>query len=105
MIYNAERDMRERNENLRRQVCSKIHNVKGVCELGRSGDCAQCATYLMDHQITQTELAQALYISTSVITNVEGNRSRPNVELLYAYSQLCGCKMEDLLVVKDDGIQ
>lgn len=87
--------LRERNEKLRKNVC-KILNSKS-CANG--GVCENCE-YDMDLNISQKELATVLGYSTNSIINFENGRSRPDVDALLAYSELCELNIMDVIVLE-----
>lgn len=71
---------------LYREICSKIRGVR------------------MEMNLTQEEFADNLNISRSSIVNIEKNRQRPTIHLLYDISVMCGVKMDyffDSLPIKD----
>ncbi len=85
--------LRRDNINLRRYVCSRLNYDKGEC----SGECETCK-FDMDESISQLELAKVFNVSESMIVNWENNKSRPQLDDLLFYSQICGLDLYDVVV-------
>ena len=85
--------LRRDNINLRRYVCSQLNYDKGEC----SGECETCR-FDMDESISQLELAKVFNVSESMIVNWENNNSRPQLDDLLFYSQICGLDLYDVVV-------
>lgn len=85
--------LRRDNINLRRYVCSQLNYDKGEC----SGECETCK-FDMDESISQLELAKVFNVSESMIVNWENNKSRPQLDDLLFYSQICGLDLYDVIV-------
>lgn len=85
--------LRRDNINLRRYVCSQLNYDKGEC----SGECETCR-FDMDESISQLELAKVFNVSESMIVNWENNKSRPQLDDLLFYSQICGLDLYDVVV-------
>ena len=85
--------LRRDNINLRRYVCSQLNYDKGEC----SGECETCR-FDMDESICQLELAKVFNVSESMIVNWENNKSRPQLDDLLFYSQICGLDLYDVVV-------
>ena len=85
--------LRRDNINLRRYVCSQLNYDKGEC----SGECETCK-FDMDESISQLELAKVFNVSESMIVNWENNKSRPQLDDLLFYSQICGLDLYDVVV-------
>ncbi len=85
--------LRRDNINLRRYVCSQLNYDKGEC----SGECETCR-FDMDESISQLELAKVFNVSESMIVNWENNKSRPQLDDLLFYSQICGLDLYDVIV-------
>ena len=52
----------------------------------------------MDESISQLELAKVFNVSESMIVNWENNKSRPQLDDLLFYSQICGLDLYDVVV-------
>ena len=87
------KNLRIRNQSLRRFVCHELNYDKGEC----SGDCKRCE-YEMDSSISRTELAEVFGISESVVFNWENGKTPITVEDLLYYCQICGAELSDVLV-------
>lgn len=85
--------LRRDNINLRRYVCSQLNYDKGEC----SGECETCK-FDMDESISQLELAKVFNVSESMIVNWENNKSRPQLDDLLFYSQICRLDLYDVIV-------
>lgn len=85
--------LRRDNINLRRYVCSQLNYDKGEC----SGESETCR-FDMDESISQLELAKVFNVSESMIVNWENNKSRPQLDDLLFYSQICGLDLYDVVV-------
>lgn len=85
--------LRRDNINLRRYVCSQLNYDKGEC----SGECDTCR-FDMDESISQLELAKVFNVSESMIVNWENNKSRPQLDDLLFYSQICRLDLYDVIV-------
>ena len=85
--------LRRDNINLRRYVCSQLNYDKGEC----SGECETCR-FDMDESISQLELTKVFNVSESMIVNWENNKSRPQLDDLLFYSQICGLDLYDVVV-------
>lgn len=88
--------LRERNERLRLNVCRALNLHKGNCK----GDCDACSLE-MDNHISQSELASVFGYSASIIANWENGKSKPSIEDLIFYSQLCGLELFDVLIFSE----
>lgn len=88
--------LRNDNLNLRRFVCRTLKYE----ELGCSGECDFCK-YEMDHSISQAELARAFNVSESTVVNWENCKSKPNVEDLIFYGEVCGIGLYDVIEFAD----
>ena len=87
--------LRQDNLNLRRYVCSQLNYGERNC----TGDCGKCK-YDMDHSISQAELSKVFNVSESSVVNWESERSKPSLEDLIFYSQICKIDLFDVLVTK-----
>lgn len=85
--------LRQDNINLRRYVCSRLYYGKRDCV----ADCADCK-FAMDHSISQAELAKVFNVSESMVVNWENNKSRPQLDDLIFYSQICQIDLYDVIV-------
>ena len=74
-------------------MCSRLNYDKGEC----SGECETCR-FDMDESISQLELAKVFNVSESMIVNWENNKSRPQLDDLLFYSQICGLDLYDVVV-------
>lgn len=74
-------------------MCSQLNYDKGEC----SGECETCR-FDMDESISQLELAKVFNVSESMIVNWENNKSRPQLDDLLFYSQICGLDLYDVVV-------
>lgn len=88
--------LRQDNINLRRYVCSQLNFDKGDCD----GLCETCK-FDMDHSISQAELAKVFNVSESMVVNWENSKSRPQLDDLIFYSQICGIDLYDVIVFAD----
>lgn len=88
--------LRQDNINLRRYVCSQLNFDKGNCD----GLCDTCK-FDMDNSISQSELAKVFNVSESMVVNWENNKSRPQLDDLIFYSQICGIDLYDVIVFAD----
>lgn len=85
--------LRNDNLDLRRYVCSELNYGKSDC----SGDCDNCK-FEMDHNISQTELAKVFRVSESMVANWENGKSRPSLDDLIFYSDICKIGLYDIIV-------
>ena len=91
--------LRNDNINLRKYVCRELNMRKK--EYGCDGaDCDTCK-YDMDTSISQAELAQVFHLNESRIVSWENNRSKPTIEDLIFYSQICGIDLFEVIVFAD----
>lgn len=88
--------LRQDNINLRRYVCSRLYYGKRDCVV----DCAECK-FDMDHSISQAELAKIFNVSESMVVNWENNKSRPQLDDLIFYSQICEIDLYEVIVFAD----
>ncbi len=87
-------ELRVHNLNLRRYVCFYTRN-HGDCH---SLNCLDCKKN-MDRAISQSELGEALGWGLSSIQNWETGRSKPSIEVLIYYAQICQISLEEILGV------
>lgn len=91
--------LRNDNLNLRRYVCRELNIRKK--QFGCDGtDCDTCK-FDMDNSISQSELAQVFHVAESRIANWENNKSKPAIEDLIFYSQICGIDLFEVIVFAD----
>lgn len=83
------------NMNLRRFVCRKLNYNKNECD----GNCDGCK-FDMDESISQIELAKAFDVSSSMVVNWENGKSKPSVEDLLFYADVCEITLEEVLVTR-----
>ena len=88
--------LRRDNINLRRVVCSQLNFDKGNC----NGDCVSCK-FDMDNSISQAELAKVFNVSENMVVNWENGKSRPQLDDLIFYSQICEIDLFDVIVFSD----
>lgn len=88
--------LRADNINLRRHVCRELNMRKKV--YGCDGAACDTCKYEMDNSISQAELAKVFHVNESRIVNWENNKSKPTLEDLIFYSQLCGIELFDIVV-------
>ncbi|MDE7379711.1 MAG: helix-turn-helix domain-containing protein [Clostridia bacterium] len=88
--------LRQDNINLRRFVCGELNRDKGNC----AGVCEACR-FEMDHSISQLEISKVFNVSESMIVNWENNKSRPQLDDLIFYSQICGIDLYDVIIFAD----
>lgn len=87
--------LRQDNLNLRRYVCSQLYYGERNCV----SDCNDCK-FDMDHSISQAELAKVFNVSEGSVVNWESERSKPSLEDLLFYSQICKIDLFDVLVTE-----
>ena len=87
------RNLRTGNTSLRRYVCWALRFDEGNC----SGDCGNCE-YEMDSSISRNELATVFQTTESVIFNWENGKTSPELEDLIMYAEICGVRLEDIIV-------
>ena len=91
--------LRNDNINLRKYVCSELNiRKKFGCN---AADCDTCK-FDMDMNISQSELAQVFHFDVNRIVNWENNRSKPTIEDLIFYSQICGIDLYEVIVFAED---
>lgn len=91
--------LRNDNINLRKYVCRELNFKKK--KYGCDGtDCDTCR-FDMDNSISQAELAQVFHINENRIVNWENNRSKPTIEDLIFYSQICGIDLYEVIIFAD----
>lgn len=91
--------LRNDNLNLRRYVCRELNKRKK--QFGCDGrDCNICK-FDMDDSISQAELAQVFHVTESRIVNWENNKSKPAIEDLIFYSQICELDLFEVIVFAD----
>lgn len=88
--------LRQDNINLRRFVCGELNRSKGNCD----ARCEQCK-FDMDNSISQLEISKVFNVSESMIVNWENNKSRPQLDDLIFYSQICQIDLFDVIVFAD----
>lgn len=88
--------LRLHNDNLQRYVCWKLNYNKQEC----SGDCLNCILD-RDFHISQSELSQVFNVSESMVTNWETAKSRPSLEDLIFYSEICGIDLFEVIVLEN----
>lgn len=88
--------LRRDNLNLRRYVCNALNYDKGECD----GECETCK-FDMDQSISQAELARVFNVSESMIVNWENCKSRPQLDDLIFYSQICQIDLFDVIVFEN----
>lgn len=108
-MYNAERkyiDWNKTGKNLKLLRCDNILLRKYVCRALKTAsndcdgaDCENCR-FDMDNSISQAELAKVFNVSENMVANWENNRSTPSLEDLIFYSQICGIKLENIIVFR-----
>ncbi|MBQ8374794.1 MAG: helix-turn-helix transcriptional regulator [Clostridia bacterium] len=81
---------------LRRFVCRALRVKRGECE---GEDCKNCK-FEMDHSISQAELAEVFCVSENIVVNWENNKSRPSLDDLLFYCQICGKDLFEVVVLK-----
>ena len=77
-------------------MCSHLYYGKRDCV----EDCAKCK-FDMDHSISQAELAKVFNVSESIVVNWENSKSRPQLDDLIFYSQICEIDLYDVIVFAD----
>lgn len=85
--------LRNDNMNLRRYVCYALKYNDAKC----NGKCETCK-YDMDNSISQSELAKVFNVSSSMVANWENCKSKPSLEDLIFYSEICKVDLYDILV-------
>lgn len=85
--------LRNDNMNLRRFVCRQLRYDKHNCD----GNCDGCR-FDMDHSISQSELAKAFGVSQSMVVNWENGKSKPSIEDLLFYCEVCETDLDGILV-------
>lgn len=88
-----------RNDNLalRRYVCKTLRRKHGECD---GQDCESCR-FEMDLSISQAELAEVFHVSENMLLNWEKARSKPALEDLLFYADICGLSLFDVVVFKE----
>lgn len=81
------------NINLRRFCCKQLKFDKGNC----SGNCDLCV-FEMDHSISRAELARVFNVSENMIVNWENGKSRPTMEDILFYADICEIELFDVLI-------
>ncbi len=85
--------LRNDNINLRRYVCNALTADKATC----GGNCEDCK-FEMDDSISQKELAKVFNVSDNMVINWENGKSRPALEYLIFYSEICKINLYDVIV-------
>lgn len=85
--------LRLHNLNLRRYVCRSLKYQNANCD----GMCENCSLD-MDPSISQKELAEVFNVSEAVIVNWENQKSKPSIEDLIFYSEICGLDLYNVIV-------
>ena len=88
--------LRQDNINLRRYVCSQLYYGKRDC----AATCEECK-FGMDHSISQAELAKVFCVSESMVVNWENSKSRPQLDDLIFYGQICEINLSEVIVFAD----
>jgi DNA-binding XRE family transcriptional regulator len=86
--------LRQDNLLLRRYVCRTLRMKHGECD---GEDCIRCR-FEMDPNISQAELAEVFHVSESMLLNWENARSKPSLEDLLFYADICGLTLFDVVV-------
>ena len=86
--------LRQDNLSLRRYVCRTLRVKHGECD---GEDCASCR-FEMDANISQAELAEVFHVSESMLLNWENARSKPSLEDLLFYADICGVDLFEVVV-------
>lgn len=89
--------LRNDNIQLRRYVCRQLRYNDANC----SGNCLTCR-FDMDSKISQAELAEVFKVSESVIVNWENAKSRPSIEDIIFYSEICQIDIFEVLIIDDN---
>lgn len=89
--------LRRRNINLQKRVCAILRKQTGECD---ATECNNCR-YEMDNHISRRELGEVLGVSESTIANWEDGRSRISIECLFAYEELTGIDVHDIVEMKE----
>lgn len=84
--------LRNDNLNLRKYCCYQLYYNIANC----SGKCDDCI-YEMDQKISRLELAKVLNVTDNIISNWESGRSRPEIEDLMFYAEMCKIDLFDIL--------
>ncbi len=90
--------LRRDNINLRRFVCKTLR--EGTLECRGDGNCEKCR-FEMDSSISQAELAEIFNVSDSVILNWERGVSKPQIEDIMLYAEICKIDFFDVLIFED----
>lgn len=88
--------LRNHDQNLRRYVCKTLNYDKAQCD----GKCDSCK-FDMDNSISQRELATAFGLSVGTVVNWENGKSKPYIEALLLYSEVCGIDLNNILIFED----
>ena len=86
--------LRNDNLSLRRCVCRTLRMRSGDCD---GLDCQHCR-FEMDASISQAELAAVMNVSENMLLNWETARSKPSLEDLLFYADICGLTLFDIVV-------
>lgn len=89
--------LRSDNLNLRRFCCRQLRYDSGNC----SGECDSCI-FEMDHSISRSELATVFNVSDNMIVNWESGKSKPTIEDLMLYADICGLDLFDIILFEED---
>ena len=90
--------LRKDNINLRRYVCRTLKS--GTEECKGDGNCDKCR-FDMDSNISQAELAAVFSVSDSVILNWERGISKPQIEDIMLYADICKVDFFDVLIFEE----
>lgn len=88
--------LRNDNLNLRRYVCMVLNRNSGDCD----GACDNCK-FDMDNSISRGELAKVFNVSESCVVNWERGTSRPTLDDLIFYSEICNINLYDVVVFEN----
>ena len=89
--------LRNDNLSLRRYVCRTLRMRSGECD---GQDCQACR-FEMDASISQAELATVMNVSENMLLNWENARSKPSLEDLLFYADICGLTLFDVVVFEE----
>lgn len=89
----ALKNLRCNDLNMRRYVCRTL-NPNG-CD---NFVCEKCQEYDIDNHISQDELAEVMSVTKNMIVNWERGVSRPTIEDLMLYADICKMDLFDILV-------
>lgn len=84
--------LRTSNDNLKRNVCRILNKD---C----AGSCLKCSPInRINMRVEQKELGEVFFTGSTTIANWENGRSKPSIEQILYYKELCETELDQILI-------